>query len=204
VIARRLAPLVLAAGLLATIAACGIPSDESPRVINAEALPPELNPNATTTTVLCGAGQACEARDFFYVTTDQLSQTPRLVVQSRDVPAVPENQVILTVLRALLARPDGTDIGTRIPENVELISADLNDAGTLTLTFSSELRDVTDEGLRLAAAQIVFTASELPGVEAVQFNIVDEGGETSTGIPDQDGNSKQIVTTADYNTYAPN
>jgi spore germination protein GerM len=204
VTSRRLLALALLVAMLAiSVGACGIPADESPRAINEDALPAELNPNASTSTTLPPGPR--ERHDFFYVTGDEEPNTARLVVESREVPASSNDEErIDTVLRALLPRPEGTEVGTRIPQQLDLLGVDLNDeTDTLTLTWSAELGDIGDEGLQLAVAQIVFTATQFDEVDSVQFKIRAENGDISTGVPDQNGDARDLVSRADYNSYAP-
>jgi hypothetical protein len=77
VTSRRLLALALLVAMLAiSVGACGIPADESPRAISEDALPAELNPNASTSTTLPPGPR--ERHDFFYVTGDEEPNTARL------------------------------------------------------------------------------------------------------------------------------
>ncbi len=77
-------------------------------------------------------------------------------------------------MQELLKGPNepGEDDGltTALPRDLILRSA-RSGGGTLTVDVSSELLDEPAPQLRLAVAQIVFTASELEGVRAVRVRV---------------------------------
>ena len=60
---------------------------------------------------------------------------------------------------------------TELPEELTLNSPSRRIAGTLTVDLSPEILELGLSQLRLAVAQIVFTASELEGVQDVRLRV---------------------------------
>jgi spore germination protein GerM len=142
-------------------AGCAIQPDSAPRDIPAEER--QLDP------VPSGAEATGQSR--IYLVADEGSdggQELRTVL--RDV----EPRAFEPALRALIAGPnrDERDNGmsSPLPPSTTLHSARLV-AGTLNVDISDEILDLSGTALRLAVAQIVFTASELDGVRAVRLRV---------------------------------
>jgi spore germination protein GerM len=87
----------------------------------------------------------------------------------RDVDSTPE-----AVLEELIKGPNPSEqdagIRTAIPSALTLWSA-RPVAGTLNVDVSSEILDLPSTALRYAVAEIVYTASELDGVDAVRLRV---------------------------------
>ena len=93
----------------------------------------------------------------------------RLRSVQRDVAPTAES-----VLESLFAGPNADErdsqLDTAIPADVELLDA--RPVGqVLTVDLNDVFDDLTPDGLRLAVAQIVSTATELDGVQSVQLRI---------------------------------
>ena len=98
----------------------------------------------------------------------------RLRSVQRDVPASPAS-----VLASLFAGPNAAErraqIDTAIPTEVELIAArPVGDR--LIVDLSDSFDELTPDGLRLAVAQIVSTATDIDGVQSVELRIDGERG----------------------------
>lgn len=87
----------------------------------------------------------------------------------RDVAASPT-----AILSSLFAGPNVSErenqLDTALPSGVELLSARQVGA-LLTVDVSDAFEDLTPDGLELAVAQIVATATELDGITSVQLRI---------------------------------
>lgn len=88
----------------------------------------------------------------------------------RDVAASPS-----AILGSLFAGPNVTErenqIDTAIPADAELLSPPRTVGSTLTINVNDVFGDLNADGLILAVAQIVATASELEGIETVQLRV---------------------------------
>jgi spore germination protein GerM len=93
----------------------------------------------------------------------------RLRSVQRDVPTLPAS-----VLASLFAGPNASErdaqLDTAIPADVELLAA--RPVGqVLTVDLNDAFDQLTADGLRLAVAQIVSTATDIDGVRSVQLRI---------------------------------
>lgn len=93
----------------------------------------------------------------------------RLRSVQRDVPTTPAS-----VLVSLFAGPNASErsakLDTAIPADAEL-SAARTVGRVLTIDVTDVFDELTPEGLRLAVAQIVATATDIAGVQSVQLRI---------------------------------
>lgn len=145
--------------VMAIASACGIDPDNGPRAVPAEQRL-ELDP------VTQDAGPSSGASRVFLLVEGENGRVLRSVL--RDVPSEPQE-----VLRTLFAGPNEQEIAdglqTALPAEIEVLSA-RGLAGTLNVDLSAPL-DLQSTALRLAVAQIVFTAGELPGIDAVRLRV---------------------------------
>jgi hypothetical protein len=79
------------------------------------------------------------------------------------------------VLGSLFAGPNAEEraegLDTAIPADVELTSTPRTAGEILTIDLNDVFAELTPDGLRLAVAQIVTTATEIDGVRAVQLRV---------------------------------
>lgn len=156
---RRL--LMIAAVALATTAGCSIQPEASPNDVPAERADVFGEPST-------GDEAAGTNRVYLLAPTDP-DAPQRLRSVQRDVPTTPSS-----VLASLFAGPNAAEraaqIDTAIPSDVELIAA--RPVGqVLTIDLNDAFDELTPEGLRLAVAQIVSTATDIGGVRSVQLRI---------------------------------
>ena len=155
------------AGLIAlcAVSACAIQTDSSPRDVptGERALGPvdPVDPEAG----------ASEGRSrIFLLTSDENSGERLLRSRSREVGSSPD-----AVLEELFKGPNQQELEdglrTELPEELTLNAPSRPIAGTLNVDLSPEILELGLSQLRLAVAQIVFTASELPGVEDVRLRV---------------------------------
>lgn len=169
-----------------SLAACGVPDDEGPR-----ALSPQLVPTATPMPSTAPASRVSEPVALYFVTGDGLVRAATEV----PAPAGPRG-----ALRALLEQ-GAVPAGARsaIPGGTEVLGSALQ-SGTLVVDLSGELRGATGPELRLAVAQLVYTATEFASTEAVRLRVdgqpvrVPDRGATLSGSP---------LTRAEYADLAP-
>jgi spore germination protein GerM len=142
---------------------------------NACAIQPESAPNdlSEERTGVFGdppSGDEAAGTNRIYLLAPATADDPqRLRSVLRDVPSSPR-----TLIESLFAGPNSEErdeqLDTAIPSGVELLGT--RTAGqVVTVDVNDAFGDLTPDALRLAVAQIVATASESEGIEAVQLRI---------------------------------
>jgi len=185
---RQAAGAGLVLCLVALAAACSLRSDDAPRPIAREAIPTVLyqqNP-ASTTTIQSDSNTKQQA---LYVVRTQ--GTSEYLVGQRVAIANPPDprDVPRTVLDRLVSNPpvsEQADLVSFIPPTVKVLGA-VSDGDVLDIDLSN-LSSIESTHLRLAVAQIVFTATELPEVRGVRFKV--DG--TPSAVPVGDGASSDV------------
>jgi spore germination protein GerM len=199
VASRALAVLVVLVALVALggLAGCGIPSDGKARPIDQKALPSQLV--STPTTVPPAGPSALNQNATLYLVTTA-NDTERLVpVNAEIVNVVDQADLPRQVIEQLIAQQPkasgaGSDETNAIPSTVKVLSATVTDH-VLDLDLS-DLGSVELTRQRLAAAQIVFTATELAGVDAVRFWI--DGQPGAVPLDDQASTAGQAIARSNY------
>lgn len=156
--------LALALVALVAVAGCSIQPDASPNDI------PEERANVfgepATGDVAAGTNR------IYLLAPPDVDAPQRLRAVQRDVSPAPDS-----VLESLFAGPNADEreaqLDTAIPADVVLIDA--RPVGqVLTVDLNDAFDDLTSDGLRLAVAQIVSTATDIEGVQSVQLRIEGE------------------------------
>jgi spore germination protein GerM len=186
--------------LAVVVGGCGLSANREPRVIAADDIPTELrDPSLSSSTTL--AGSPATTAVTVYLLTQQAAVT-RLVGVPREVK---DSTRPRDHLAALLVPPTPAEqaqgLLTSIPADTVLIDTKLDDTtGELTIDLSRSLFDIQGQELRNAFAQLVWTATDVPGVRAVRFLVA--GNEYR--VPDENGIEQPgAVTRASYATLAP-
>jgi len=177
-----------AVGAVLVLAACGIDPDAGPRAIPAEQRV-ELDETDQA------AGQSTGASRVFLVAEEENGRVLRSVL--RDVPSRPAD-----VMQALLAGPNDDEIEdglqTAVPVDTEVLST-RQIGPTLVVDVSRQILDLQSTALRLAVAQIVFTASELDGVRSVALRVDGQSQAWPVGRGDLE---EKALTVYDFPGYA--
>ena len=160
---RRGALVVAVAGALVATPACAIQPDSEPREVPVgDRL--QLDPVEPE-----GAGENEGSSRVFLLSDADDDGEQQLRSRLRDVPGTPE-----AVLDELLNGPNPTEfeagLRTALPEDLTLISA-RPVAGTLNVDVSAEILELQQPALVLAVAEIVFTGSELDGIQQVSLRV---------------------------------
>jgi hypothetical protein len=185
--------LLVAACCAFVLAGCGLPTDSAPRQVAADKVPPGLL-GPSTTQAASDAGTSVAT--LFFVDGTSL----RSVERSTDTI---DPQTILSLLVKGKAADDPSSIRTAIPPNTSVVSTSL-DGSVLTVVLSPEILSVTGAEQKTAFAQIVYTATALPGVDSVRFRVVDQSGaEQEVHPPTDDGSKPEPVTRSDYGMLSP-
>lgn len=156
---------LVAAVALATgaLAACGIGSDDGPRNV------PPADQQSLRVATDRSAGAATGTARVYLLAPEGAGQSQVLEAVARDV-----SESAPDVIRELLAGPNAEELvgqfRTALPAGLQLLSASRR-GGVLQIDVSQELGELSGEALVAAVAQLVFTASELDGVQSVKILI---------------------------------
>lgn len=157
---RQLVVPVLA-GLL--FASCGISTDDNPRNI------PAVDQEQLGVAADRSAGAATGTARVYLLAPEAAGQSQVLQAVARDV-----DETASELLTALFAGPNADELEsqfrTALPAGIQLLSADRRGA-VLRVDISRDLLQLSGQVLMAAVAQIVFTASELDGVQSVKILI---------------------------------
>lgn len=192
---RKLSLAVALVLVLATGAACGVPPDDAPRTLATEEVPygllEEAPVGAPGTTVPPVAKVNVVV---YFLAGDHLKPTPRAVAER----ATPSRAVA-----ALLGGPNESEAATGLRTAI-------NPATEVTVTrpspelvvvdLSSAFAAVPAQEQRLALAQIVYTATGVPGVTGVRFTLA--GAPVEVPLPDGTLTSSPVGRTA-FANFAP-
>ncbi len=200
-VSRALAAVAAGLALVAAAGSCGIPTDHSPRPIAQGALPAALAPQTTTT--LPGLAAGTDAVRIFLVRNEDSS--PRL---ARVTIAIPDARDLATRARELMTQlvaeqPSAsgatTNLTNTIPSSVRILGLKL-DGDVLDLDVSN-LDNVESTQQRLAFAQMVYTATDLAGIDAVRFAI--NGRPAQVPLDQATSELDQAINRSDYAQLDP-
>lgn len=158
----RVTALLLAACL--AVAGCSIQPDAAPNDLPDERADVFGEPDT---------GDVAAGTNRIYLLAPTDADSPqRLRSVQRDVPAA-----AAAVLASLFAGPNSEErqsqLDTAIPTDVELLGARLT-GSLLTVDVNDVFDELTPNGLRLAVAQIVATATDIDGISEVQLRVEGE------------------------------
>jgi hypothetical protein len=163
---RRLTTLVF---VVTVVAACGIPVDSAPEVVELE--------------VAAAADAGGPILGDLAAVSIYLVRDASLVNVTRDLPAPPTLEIVVDSLLGPVTEPEQrSGLRTAIPRATEILAID-EDGATLHVDLSPEFAVVGGEEEVLAVAQIVMTATSIEGIELVAFQL--EG--VPTDVPVADG-----------------
>ncbi len=188
--------MVLGVTVAVSLAACGIPAG-GPTAINKNNVPLQLLSPATPTTVGSGVPPAVGVPELIFLA----APTQTLAPVTRDI-AVPKtiNTTLTEVLGALLEGPTATESATGLTTFLTgtktQVSAKVSD-GVATVDFTTNPVEVVGANQTLAIAQVVFTATQQPGVTSVQFQIAGR----PIGVPTASGAT--VAGPVDRTSYQP-
>ena len=190
--ASRLGLAIL--GTAVAAAACGVPQDPAPRVLEASALPEELAIPSTTTTST-EAPVPRQSVNLYFVDGEALSEP---IQRELATPAG-----LLASLEALIEGPTEEEAGdgltSVIPAETVILGSDLSN-GVLQVNLAEGTLEQIEGALQsLAIAQLVFTATELPGVDWLWVLIEGE----PRALPTDEGDVEAPVGRVHYASLGP-
>lgn len=192
--ARARAALAVVAATMTMLVACGLPKDDAPRVIAADKVPYSLlGPSTSAESNQAGGIEV----PLYFVSNDRLAVAPRRMNATDPK----------TVLQTLIKGPASSDssaLKSAIPSETRVLRTDLKD-GTLTVVLTKDVLSATGPLQKNGFAQLVYTATDLAGVNQVQFRIADPDGTNEQDIepPTDSGAKPGPLSKADYASLAP-
>jgi hypothetical protein len=158
---------LLVAGVI-SVAGCGVPVDKQPSALSRHGIPFDLlQPNPSTTTATTTASPVEVPVQIFLIgPTGHLAPVTRGV--SGSTPDLP------TVLEALVAGPTDAEsargLQSALTTQTTVLSATIA-GGVATVNLGGSFGQLVGPPEIQAVAQVVFTASALPGVTGVTFEL---------------------------------
>lgn len=204
---HRRSPIIatLAAALLvlAVAAGCGIPTEATARPIDRNVLNQALVEQSTTTSTPADTGGLNRTAVLFLVSSKDGSSSELLAATKVPIlNVVDQAEYPRQVIEQLIAeKSDGSsDLTNAIPPGTRVLNA-TKDGNVLDLDLS-DLGQVESSRQRLAAAQIVYTATAIDGIAGVRFSI--DGELAAVPLDDRAAEVGQIIMRRDYpNMLAP-
>ena len=189
---RTLLGLLAALGIVST--ACGVPQDQTPRVLGASALPAELmEPSTTTTSTEPPAPR--QGVYLYFVDGESLADPVR-----REL-ATPAGSI--AALEALVAGPTEPEaaagLTSAMPAETVILGSDLTNGVLRVDLAEGALEQIEGELQRLAIAQLVYTATNLAGVDWLWVQIEGE----PRALPTDEGDVEAPVGRVHYESLAP-
>lgn len=186
--------LVLVLALAVTAGGCGLRADEKARAIPKASIPAELSERtaSTTTTAVSAIG---DQRVVYLVRnqgTDESLVSKPVVIRASSADEVPR-----AIIEQLVTNPpvdDKSDVTSAIPPGTRIRSA-VSNGDVLDIDLTN-LGSIESTRQRLAVAQIVFTATEIPGIRGVRFSI--DGTPSAVPLDDKSSDVNAIITREDF------
>lgn len=160
----RLIRLAGLAAIVASLVGCGISDDAEPRTIadhdRGVLVAPAAQPASTSS-----------GRDRIYLLAPEASATSRqLRASTRDV-GDSVSQRLTSLFGPLTVAEVSSRLRTAIPEGLQLRTAVVQADEVVVVDVTSELLGLSRSSLVDAVAQIVFTATEVPGVRSLELRV---------------------------------
>ena len=161
---RRLPTGAVAALVVAAVASCGVPTGGKPTVLDASDVPYGLAAPATPTAAPPSGAQ--QERAWIYL----VGPDDALVPRGRDLGLGTLEEMLTDLLAELAAGPTSRErvagLATALPPGLQL-AATLVEDGTATVDVSGPVDAPSGRAGRQLVAQVVLSATTLPGVDSV-------------------------------------
>jgi hypothetical protein len=175
------------------LAACGLPSDSSPRQIADDDVPFELlGPSTTTPNNNVSGGPSVR---LYFVDGTVLRAV------NRSVPTRDPQAVLNELVKGLLDSDPA--LLTAIPKDLQIVSA-VDDGETIVVTLNNAILNIGGAEQKNAFAQMVYTATDL-GTRAIRFRVTDASGGNVQDVstPTDNENKAGAVTRSDFLSLEP-
>lgn len=188
--------LLCAGGLVAS--GCGVPVDAKPQVLPASAVPFGLlqRTASTSSTTSTTTPVGVSVKVFLLDSTGKLSGRDRLI------PVHPAGGELEAVLSALVDGPTSAETAagyhTAIPAQTKVLHAS-ESGGIATVDVSTVFGQLVGPPQIQAVAQFVYTATALPGITGVTFQL----GGAPVQVPVASGAQVAVAVPAQFASLAP-
>lgn len=183
---RTTLPLLAVVVVSFALVACGISTSDKPKPIDRENLPAELaETDSDPLDSLPPNPDAIRAVPIWFLAADD--SEIRLTSVTRRVPLPADAGLRLETLLSQGPTPEENQegISTAIPADAKLTRPPEQVGVVLSVNLSTSVYELRGESAREAFAQLVYTATEIPGVDAVQFLLDGD----PVAVPDGEGES---------------
>ncbi|HLI72741.1 MAG TPA: GerMN domain-containing protein [Acidimicrobiales bacterium] len=198
---RRSVPVRIV-GAAATIAAafllgsCGVPIDAQPAALSRSGVPFNLLDPSTPTSTSTSTPSPIEVP----VTIFLMGADGHVVPRQRDVPVSAPD--LFTVMGALVLGPTDAEAASgllsAIPAQTTVLGATIS-GGVATVNLGTTFGQLVGPPQIQAVAQVVFTASAVPGVTGVMFQLDGQPVE----VPVASGAQVPVANTSQFTSLAP-
>jgi hypothetical protein len=178
------------------LAGCGVPVDSQPTALSRSHIPFDLLAPTQSTTTVTTAPSPIEVPVQIFL----IGPTGHLVAVARDVSVSPPD--LATVLRALVAGPTDPEsaegLQSAVTAQTTVLGANIA-GGIATVNLGGTFGQLVGPPQIQAVAQVVFTASALPGVTGVTFELMGQ----SVQVPVASGAQVPVANTSQFAALAP-
>lgn len=198
-LSRPILGLCMVTLAVSTLAGCGVPVDRGPVALSRSGVPFHLLdpsvPPTTTTTVTSPVEVPIEI--FLFGPSGVLAAVSRAVPSSQDL--------LPTILGALVDGPTEAEtasgLQSAVPPQTSVLGANVGPGGLATVDLAGAFAQLVGQAQIEAVAQIVYTATALPGggVTQVTFQIAGQPIE----VPVASGAQVPIADRTEFASFAP-
>ncbi|MGD0320603.1 MAG: GerMN domain-containing protein [Acidimicrobiales bacterium] len=193
---------VLALGVMlafGVIGGCGVPVDRGPTALPRAGVPfGLLAPSPSRTTSTTGASPVAVPIEVYL-----LGPSDRLVAVSRAVPAAQESLAVAlgTLIDGPTAAETAAGLQSAIPPQTSVMGASIASGGLATVNLAGTFGQLVGQAQIEAVAQIVYTASNLSGVNVtgITFQLAGQPVE----VPVASGAQVQVASQSEFAPFAP-
>jgi hypothetical protein len=195
--ATRILSAVAAVVGVVALAGCGVPVDRVPSALPRKGIPfGLLRPSAPTTTTTSTPSPVEASVPIFLVTS-----SGHLVAVTRQVPAAEESLDV--VIGALVRGPTNAEaaagLQSEVPAQTVVIGATVGIDGVATVNLGGTFGQLVGQAQIQAVAQIVFTATSVPGVTSVAFELAGQ----AVDVPVASGADVPVANRLQFASLAP-
>jgi len=188
---------VVALVAVVALAGCGVPVDRSPSALSRKNIPFGLLQPSTGSTTTTSTPPPVETSVAVFL----LGSSGHLVAVSRAVPGA--EPTLPGVLGALVRGPTNTEaaggLGTAVPAQTVLLGAVAGAGGVATVNLGGTVGQLVGQAQIQAIAQFVFTATAVPGVTSVAFELSGQ----AVDVPVASGQEVPVANRAQFAALAP-
>jgi hypothetical protein len=180
--------------LAVVLGACGVPADDKPQAVDIGDDPYGLLAPSTTVQTVTTLPVVTSTQQVFMVRDDRLMPVNRTVASPATL-----GLVLASLIQGPTDAETSSGVRTSVGSQASVLSAQVS-GGVATIDLNDAFSGLQLHAQILAVAQIVYTATAMPGVTSVRISI----NGTPSSVPRGDGSAApDALTRADYALVAP-